>query len=280
MEGTATPVFSQRQAMFHDRFGGITGAVIVFHDVSGARARSIQMTHSAHQDVTTNLPDRPLLNDRITQRIYLAQCQNRPFAVLFLDLDHFKPINDSLGQGIGDQLLQSVSKRLLSTVGGSDIVSRQGGDEFVIVLSEVADPEDAATSAKKILLSLSVPHSIEGRDLYIAGSIGISIYPGDGENADALIKHADMAMHHAKELRRNNFQFFKAEMNRNAVERRPLEGYRHGALDRSEFLVHYQPKVDLALVKSPEPKHGYVGSTRIEDSSLQRSSRPSPKLAV
>jgi diguanylate cyclase (GGDEF)-like protein len=231
--------------MFHDRFGGITGAVIVFHDVSAARARSIQMTHSAHQEVITNLPDRQLLNDRITQTIFLAHRQNRPFAVLFLDLDHFKHINDSLGQTIGDQLLESVSKRLLSTVRGSDIVSRQGGDEFVILLSEIADPEDAATSAKKILPLLSVPHSIEGRQLDVAASIGISLYPAGGENADALIKNAETAMYHAKELGRNNFQFFKAEMNRNAVERQSPEGSRRGALDQSGFLLHYQPKVDL-----------------------------------
>src|SRR5439155_13043417 len=124
---------------------------------------------------------------------------NRPFAVLFLDLDRFKYINDSLGHAVGDQLLQSVSNRLLSSVRGSDTVSRQGGDEFVILLSEIAHPEDAATSAKKILLSLSASHSVGGQDLNIDGSIGISIYPEDGEDAETLIKNADTAMYHAKE---------------------------------------------------------------------------------
>jgi len=187
--------------------------------------------------------------------------------VLFLDLDHFKYINDSLGHAVGDQLLQSVSKRLLAGVRDSDTVSRQGGDEFVILLSEISHPEDAATSARKILLSLAVPHSIGGHDLDIAGSIGISIYPGDGEDAETLIKNADTAMYHAKESGRNNLQFFKPEMNRQAVERQSLEGSLRHALERGEFLLHYQPKVNLftgkitggeALIRWQHPDRGLV----------------------
>jgi diguanylate cyclase (GGDEF)-like protein/PAS domain S-box-containing protein len=232
-------------APIHDRAGRVIGAVIVFHDVSAARAMSHQMTHSAQHDVVTNLPNRLLLNDRISQAISLARRQNRPLAVIFLDLDRFKYINDSLGHATGDKLLQSVSKRLLAGVRGSDTVSRQGGDEFVILLSEISHPEDAATSARKILLSLSVSHSIEGHDLDIAGSIGISVYPEDGEDAETLIKNADTAMYHAKEKGRNNFQFFKPEMNRQALERQSLEGSLRHAIDRGEFLLHYQPKVNL-----------------------------------
>jgi diguanylate cyclase (GGDEF)-like protein/PAS domain S-box-containing protein len=254
-------------APIHDRVGRIIGAVIVFHDVSAARAMSQQMTHSAQHDVLTNLPNRMLLNDRITQTISLARRQNRPFAVLFLDLDRFKCINDSLGHTIGDQLLQSVSKRLLSAVRGSDTVSRQGGDEFLILLSEIAHPEDAATSAKKILLSLSAPHSIAGQDLNIDGSIGISIYSEDGADANTLIKNADTAMYHAKESGRNNFQFFKPEMNLKAVERQSLESSLRRALVRKEFLLHYQPKVNLnsleitgveALIRWQDPDRGSV----------------------
>jgi len=163
------------------------------------------------------LPNRLLLNDRITQSIALAGRQNRPIAVLFLDLDRFKYINDSLGHRVGDKLLQSVSKRLLAGVRGSDTVSRQGGDEFVVLLSEITYPGDAATSAKKILLSVSAPHSIEEHDLHIDGSIGISVYPEDGEDAETLIKNADAAMYHVKEKGRNNFQFFKADMNMQAA---------------------------------------------------------------
>jgi diguanylate cyclase (GGDEF)-like protein len=140
--------------------------VIVFHDVSAARAMSLQMTHSAQHDVVTNLPNRLLLNDRISQAISLARRQNRPLAVIFLDLDRFKYINDSLGHATGDKLLQSVSKRLLAGVRSA----AQGGDEFVILLSEISHPEDAATSARKLLLSLNAPHSIDGHDLDIAAS--------------------------------------------------------------------------------------------------------------
>jgi diguanylate cyclase (GGDEF)-like protein len=243
--------------------------VIVFHDVSAARAMSSQMTHSAQHDVVTNLPNRLLLSDRITQAIALARRQNRPIAVLFLDLDRFKYINDSLGHAAGDKLLQSVSKRLLANVRGSDTVSRLGGDEFVVLLSEISCPEDAATSAKRILLSLNAPHSIgEEQDLqHIDGSIGISVYPEDGDDAETLIKNADMAMYHAKEQGRNNFQFFKAEMNRKAVERQSLEGGLRRALEREEFLLHYQPKINLetgeitgveALIRWQQPERGLV----------------------
>ena len=260
-------VIEDSAAPIHDRSGRVLGAVIVFHDVSAARAMSLQMTHSAQHDLVTNLPNRLVLNDRISQSISLARRQNRRIAVIFLDLDHFKYINDSLGHAIGDELLQSVSKRLLASVRGSDTVSRQGGDEFVLLLSEMAHGEDAATSAKKILLSISAPHVIEGQELHIDGSIGISIYPEDGRDAETLIKNADTAMYHAKEKGRNNFQFFKAEMNLRAVERQSIEGSLHRALDRGEFLLHYQPKVNLetneitgveALIRWKHPERGLV----------------------
>jgi diguanylate cyclase (GGDEF)-like protein/PAS domain S-box-containing protein len=254
-------------APIHDRGGHVTGAVIVFHDVSAARAMSAKMTHSAQHDIVTNLPNRLLLNDRITQSIALARRQNKPIAVIFLDLDRFKYINDSLGHAIGDKLLQSVAKRLLASVRASDTVSRQGGDEFVILLSEITHTEDAATSAQKLLLSLRAPHSIAGQDLDITGSFGISVYPEDGEDAEMLIKNADTAMYHAKENGRNNIQFFKAKMNLMAVERQSLEGSLRRALGREEFLLHYQPKVNLdtgeitgveALIRWQQPDRGLV----------------------
>jgi len=232
-------------APIHDRAGRVLGAVIVFHDVSAARAMTVQMTHSAQHDLVTNLPNRLLLNDRINQSIALARRQKRPVAVIFLDLDHFKFVNDSLGHATGDKLLESVSKRLLAAVRGADTVSRQGGDEFVILLSEIAHSEDAATSAAKILLALNAPHSIAGQVLHIDGSIGISIYPEDGQDAETLIKNADTAMYHAKENGRNNFQFFTPDMNLKAVRRQSLEGSLRQALEREEFFLHYQPKVNL-----------------------------------
>jgi diguanylate cyclase (GGDEF)-like protein len=206
---------------------------------------SLQMTHSAQHDVVTGLPNRMLVNDRIAQSISLARRQNRPISVIFLDLDHFKNINDSLGHAVGDQLLQSVAKRLITSVRGSDTVSRLGGDEFVILLSEITHPEDAATSARKMLLSLSAPHSIAGHDLHVDGTIGISIYPGDGEDAETLVKNADTAMYYAKEKGRNNFQFFKTDMNLKAVKRQSLEACLRRAIEREEFVLHYQPKVNL-----------------------------------
>jgi diguanylate cyclase (GGDEF)-like protein/PAS domain S-box-containing protein len=254
-------------APIHDRAGQVIGAVIVFHDVSAARAMSFQMTYSAQHDVVTNLPNRLLLKDRISQAIALARRQSRSIAVLFLDLDRFKYINDSLGHATGDKVLQSVSKRLLAAVRGSDTVSRQGGDEFVILLSEIAYPEAAAASAKKILLSLNAPHSIEGQEAHVDGSIGISVYPEDGEDAETLIKNADTAMYHAKERGRNGFQFFKAEMNLKAVERQYIEAGLRCALEQKEFLLHYQPKVNLdtreitgieALIRWQHPARGLL----------------------
>jgi diguanylate cyclase (GGDEF)-like protein/PAS domain S-box-containing protein len=232
-------------APIHDRSGRVIGAVIVFHDVSAARAMSLQMTHTAHHDVVTGLPNRLLLNDRITQSIALAHRQSRPFAVLFLDLDHFKNINDSLGHAGGDELLRSVSTRLLAGVRGSDTVSRQGGDEFAILLPEITHAEDAATCAAKILVALNAPYVIGVRTVHVGASIGISLYPRDGEDSETLIKNADMAMYHAKERGRGNFQFFEGAMNLKAVERQSVESELRRALSNQEFLLHYQPKVNL-----------------------------------
>jgi diguanylate cyclase (GGDEF)-like protein/PAS domain S-box-containing protein len=254
-------------APIHDRSGRVIGAVIVFHDVSAARAMSLQMSHTAHHDVVTNLPNRLLLNDRITQSIALAHRQNRPIAVLFLDLDNFKNINDSLGHAAGDELLQSVSKRLISCVRASDTVSRQGGDEFAILLPEITHAQDAATCAGKIILALHAPHSVGTRTLHIGASIGISLYPKDGEDAGSLIKSADTAMYHAKERGRGNFQFFEAAMNLKAVQRQSMESELRRALANNEFLLQYQPKVNLdtgnitgveALIRWQQPHRGLV----------------------
>ncbi|MGD0545261.1 MAG: EAL domain-containing protein [Candidatus Acidiferrales bacterium] len=254
-------------APIHDRSGRVIGAVIVFHDVSAARAMALEMTHTAHHDVVTGLPNRLLLNDRITQSISLALRQNRPIAVLFIDLDHFKNINDSLGHAAGDELLRSVSKRLMTCGRASDTVSRQGGDEFAILLPEITHAQDAATCAAKIILALNAPHFIGTRTLHIGASIGISLYPKDGEDAETLIKNADTAMYHAKEHGRGNFQFFEADMNLKAVQRQSIESEMRRALTNQEFLLHYQPKVNLdtgeitgveALIRWQHPEQGFI----------------------
>ena len=168
----------------------------------------VRMTHLAQHDALTGLPNRILLNDRLAQAIALASRHGKKLAVMFLDLDRFKDINDSLGHSIGDQLLLSVAKRLTAGVRNSDTVCRQGGDEFVILLDDVEDAEDAALIAQKILAALTVPHLVDQLELQVSVSIGISIYPDDAQDADTLIKRADSAMYHAKEGGRNKYQFF------------------------------------------------------------------------
>ena len=204
IEDTAAPI--------HDQRGQLTGAVIVFHDVGVARAMSLRMSYLAQHDFLTGLPNRMLLNDRLTQAIASADRHRKSLAVLFLDLDHFKHINDSLGHAIGDQLLRSIAGRLVSCVRSSDTVSRQGGDEFVVLLSEVTRAEDAALAADKILAAVSRPHRIEHQDLQVTVSVGVGVYPDDGADAETLLRNADLALFHAKAGGRGNHQFFKPDM--------------------------------------------------------------------
>jgi diguanylate cyclase (GGDEF)-like protein len=225
----------------------------------------------AQHDFLTHLPNRRLLHDRLTQSIAMARRRGTRLAVLFLDLDRFKHVNDSLGHQIGDKLLQSVAERLTSCVRGSDTVSRQGGDEFVLLLSEIEHSQDAALSAQKMIDSLVAPHEIANHDLHVTVSIGLSIYPDDGRDAETLVMNADTAMYHAKDRGRNNYQFFKAEMNARAVERQWIEGDLRRALLRQEFVLHYQPKMDLvtgamtgaeALIRWAHPDRGLIQPTQ------------------
>ncbi len=263
IEDSATPI--------RDRAGRTTGAVMVFHDVTAAMAISEKMTHQAQHDILTDLPNRALLNDRTAQAIAFAKRNATQVSMLFLDLDQFKSINDSLGHAIGDKLLQSVAKRLLACVRGSDTVSRQGGDEFAVLLAEGNYDKNALVIAGKVLESLALPHSIDGHDLTVTASVGISIYPADGADPETLIKSADTAMYHAKEKGRNNCQFFTDEMNNRLVERRRVEASLRRALENQEFLLHYQSKVNLetgtisgaeALLRWSHPEWGLVSPGR------------------
>lgn len=205
IEDTAAPI--------HDRRGQVTGAVIVFHDVSVARAMSLKMSYLAQHDFLTELPNRMLLNDRLTQAIASAHRHRTSLAVLFVDVDHFKHINDTLGHATGDHLLKSIGRRLVACVRSSDTVSRYGGDEFVVLLSELAHTEDAALSADKILAALRSPHRIEHQDLHVTVSVGIGVYPNDGTDGETLLKNADAALFNAKAKGRSNHQFFQPDMN-------------------------------------------------------------------
>jgi diguanylate cyclase (GGDEF)-like protein/PAS domain S-box-containing protein len=232
-------------APIHDWDGQLVGAVMVFRDISDTVALTSKMRHLAHHDFLTNLPNRVLLNDRITQAVVQARRSDSRPVLLFLDLDKFKHINDSLGHAVGDHLLQGVSERLLHCVRTSDTVSRHGGDEFVILLANERRAEDAILAAEKILTALAMPFMIDEQELHTSTSIGISVFPHDGMDAPALIKNADTAMYHAKERGRNNYQFFRHDMNTRAMERQLVESNLRRALDRGEFTLHYQPKVDL-----------------------------------
>jgi diguanylate cyclase (GGDEF)-like protein/PAS domain S-box-containing protein len=243
-DGAEVPIDSS-VAPIHDREGRSTGSVVVLRDVSTARAMSLQMAHSAQHDFLTGLPNRMLLNDRVNQAIVLARRHTKQVAVLFLDLDGFKHINDSLGHPVGDKLLQSVAKRLVDCARASDTVSRQGGDEFVVLLSEVEQSEDAAIAARRMLRAVAEAHFIDEHDLHVTTSIGVSVYPDDGPDAETLIKNADTAMYQAKENGRQSYQYFKPAMNARAVERQSIEESLRRALERRQFALHYQPKINF-----------------------------------
>jgi diguanylate cyclase (GGDEF)-like protein/PAS domain S-box-containing protein len=233
-------------APIHNRQGEVTGAVMVFHDVSTARAAAVRMSFLAQHDALTDLPNRIMLNDRLGQAIIRAKRHRQKLALLFLDLDRFKHINDSLGHGVGDLLLRSVAKRLLARVRSSDTVSRQGGDEFVILLSEIAHAGDAGITAESLLRALDEPHLVENHEIHITGSIGIVTFPDDAEDADAMLKCADLAMYQAKATGRNNYQFFKPDFNITGLVNQSIEQGLRQALERSEFVLHYQPQVSFA----------------------------------
>jgi diguanylate cyclase (GGDEF)-like protein/PAS domain S-box-containing protein len=253
-------------APIHDEHGATQGAVIVFRDMIVSRERRLQMLHLAEHDALTDLPNRLLLSDRLARAIALGRRYGRRLAVLFLDCDRFKNINDTLGHAVGDQVLRSVARRLTSCVRESDTVSRHGGDEFLIVLSEVDELDDAGAIAEKIVRSVSEPHFVSGHELTLTASVGIAVYPEDGQDAQSLIMRADTAMYHAKGAGRNRVAFYAADMESPAI-RSSMENELQSALDRREFELYYQPTIDLdtgmisgaeALMRWRHPERGIV----------------------
>jgi diguanylate cyclase (GGDEF)-like protein/PAS domain S-box-containing protein len=196
-------------APIRDHEGRVVGAVLVFRDVGRAHALAHRMFHLALHDSLTELPNRVLLNDRLKQAVRMDERHHKKLAVLFVDLDHFKPINDSLGHATGDALLKSVAKRLREALREVDTVSRHGGDEFVILLPEIEEASDAALVAEKVLAGLATPHLIGDRELHVTASIGISIYPDHGRMAEILVNRADLAMYEAKKSGGRSYRFFK-----------------------------------------------------------------------
>ena len=250
-----------------DNGGAITHFIGVFGDITEAHEKDEQIRHQAYHDALTGLPNRLLLQDRLEHAVEIARRKKSEIAVMFVDLDRFKTVNDSLGHNIGDQLLIQTSQRLSMCLRKSDTVSRLGGDEFVVLLSDFDDPVEIADVAEKLIKSVSEPMTLKGHEVHVGASIGIALFPRDGDAPTALMKNADTAMYRAKSSGRSCFCFFDAEMDGAAVERLRLEGDLRHAIDNGEFQLHYQPKIRLidgalagveALIRWHSPERGLV----------------------
>lgn len=258
-------------APIRDKQGNIIGAVLVFHDVSEKRNLLQQLSHQAYHDALTELPNRLLFNDRLRQAIVQARRNERKVGILFLDMDRFKLINDTLGHAYGDVFLKAASKRLQTCLREGDTVARQGGDEFLISLPDIRREADAAKVAQKICEAFARPFSLDEHEVFVTVSVGISIYPTDGESIETLVKHADSAMYYAKEQGRNNYQFFTPILNINTHERLVLENQLRKALERDEFRLYYQPQIDItneeiigmeALIRWQSPSMGLISPAK------------------
>ena len=263
-DGSVRFIESQGSVIRDDQ-GEVSKVIVVSRDITERKLSEEHIRHLAQHDVLTNLPNRMLLTDRIGQAVAQAARAGKNVAVLFLDLDRFKTINDSLGHQMGDRVLLAVAKRLSDSLREGDTVARLGGDEFVVALPEIGDTRYVSAVAAKVLKAISQPMKIDQLELHVEASIGVSLYPQDGHDADTLMRKADTAMYHAKASGRNNFQFFTAEMNAAVHKRLALETGMRQALTRGEFLLHYQPQIDLAtgsvvsveaLVRWQHPQEG------------------------
>ncbi|MBB5018778.1 diguanylate cyclase (GGDEF)-like protein/PAS domain S-box-containing protein [Chitinivorax tropicus] len=251
--------------------GDISNFIATFSDISERKAQAEHIQFLANFDVLTQLPNRQLFKDRVHTAIATAHRMRSRLALLFIDLDRFKNINDSLGHHVGDTLLQLVAERLKQVVREADTVARMGGDEFVVMLTDLRNGEDAAPIAQKVINIITQPYALNDHDLRLTPSIGISVYPDDGEDFETLVKHADAAMYHAKDSGRNNYQFFTHNMNARVFEHLMMENSLRRALEREEFLVYYQPQVDVqtgaiigaeALIRWRHPEFGLVSPAK------------------
>ncbi|HEY8133750.1 MAG TPA: EAL domain-containing protein [Thermoanaerobaculia bacterium] len=251
----------------YDTKGNVTGIIGRVLDLTERKHTEQQMEYQSYHDSLTGLANRRLFQEHLTLAIALAQRKRRPVAVLFLDLDHFKVVNDSLGHTMGDTLLREIATRLRTSVREGDVVARVGGDEFTIVLQELEKKEDAAAMAQRVLRIVAEPIDVDGQRLYITTSIGITVYPDDGEDAETLLKNADSAMYRAKAVGRNTYEMSTQELSRSMQERLTLESGLHQAMERNEFEVYYQPQIDIrsmrivgmeALLRWRHPERGLM----------------------
>jgi diguanylate cyclase (GGDEF)-like protein/PAS domain S-box-containing protein len=264
--GEVYPSLSSISAV-KDPSGNTTHYVLVFNDISSFKQYEAKLEFLAHHDVLTQLPNRALFLDRLQEALKRAHRHRNTVGLLFIDLDRFKTINDSLGHQVGDELLQTVAQRLTACVRESDVVARLGGDEFTVLLDDLSDLNDAGKVAAKLLAELASPIVLGGHELAVSGSIGISCYPQDGGDAESLLKNADMAMYTAKEAGRNMYRFFAADMNQRVQETLVMTNDLRRALQRGEFVLHYQPRIQLAsgritgveaLIRWQHPELGLV----------------------
>ena len=255
----------------HDQ---VSNYMAILSDITERKRSEEQTRHMAEHDFLTDLPNRVLLLDRLSLALSAARRKQSMLAILFLDLDRFKPINDTLGHQVGDLLLKEVATRLLKCVRKVDTVSRQGGDEFVIILADIGGIDHAAHVAAAVRQAIAQPYRIGEHELHISTSIGVAIYPSDGDDIDTLVKNADIAMYHAKEGGRDNFQFFSAEMNERIVERTTFENGLRRALDEQQFELAFEPELDIrsgalvgaeALIRWRHPELGLLLPERFLD---------------
>lgn len=254
-----------------DTQGKISHFVAIHEDITAQKEAEAHIRHMAHYDALTNLPNRTLFIDRLQQELVRAYRSKRLVAVMFLDLDRFKIINDTMGHAFGDALLKALAERLKNCIRESDTVSRRGGDEFTFIVPDLAKPQDVAPLAQKIVETVSPPFHIENHEIHVTCSIGIAFYSLDSSDAEDLIKKADIAMYHAKEQGRNNFKFYREEINANSLERMELGNSLQRALDNGELLMYYQPQVDMntgkiigmeALARWQHPDLGMISPSK------------------